>query len=335
MARRARSWLFACLGLACADAAAPEPLPTWQVVSESDAAALLSVSGSSARDVWLVGADDGAGPLVLHGDGASWQREDTGVRADLWWVHATPDGLVYAAGSAGTVLEYRAGVWTRLDTPGSSEHTVFGIWAAPSGELYAVGLAGGSRGFLWHHASGVWSELPLPEDLPLDERGAPPGLFKVWGASGSDVWVVGDRGSVLRGNAFDGFRRLVSGSTEERLFTVHGAGNRVAMVGGSANGWALEPDAERLVDISPPGAAPLQGVCWSERGALWAVGVGGSVYVRDAGSVEWRDVFTAQPVQSLHAVWVDPGGGVWAVGGSVLTPELDRGLALHLAPRPE
>ncbi|HEY3665041.1 MAG TPA: vanadium-dependent haloperoxidase, partial [Polyangiaceae bacterium] len=33
--------------------------------------------------------------------------------------------------------------------------------------------------------------------------------------------------------------------------------------------------------------------------------------------------------QSLHSVWVDPSGGVWAVGGKVLTPDLNQGIAVH------
>jgi streptogramin lyase len=169
--------------------------------------------------------------------------------------------------------------------------------------------------------------------LPLDEHGAAPGLFKVWGSSASDVWVVGDRGVVLHGNAAHGFARIASGSEQDRLFTVHGAADRVVMVGGSANGWALETGNDGLVDISPPGAAPLQGVCISARGELWTVGVAGNVYVRAAGQSEWRDRFTGIAVQSLHAVWVDPQGGVWAVGGNVLTTDLDRGVALHLEPR--
>jgi hypothetical protein len=167
--------------------------------------------------------------------------------------------------------------------------------------------------------------------LPLDERGAPPGLFKVWGASASDVWVVGDRGVILHGNAREGFARIASGAEQERLFTVHGSADQVVIVGGSANGWALQTSRDGLLDISPPGAAPLQGVWLSASGELWTVGVAGNVYARAAGQSEWRDVFTGVAVQALHAVWLDPQGGVWAVGGNVLTTDLDRGVALHLA----
>ena len=42
----------------------------------------------------MVGADDGAGPLVVHFDGTSWQRLETGVHGDLWWVRAFDDGTV-------------------------------------------------------------------------------------------------------------------------------------------------------------------------------------------------------------------------------------------------
>jgi len=302
-------------------------------VSENEAAALLSVNGTSSDDVWMVGADDGSGALVLHGNGLDWARQDVGARADLWWVQALPGGSVYLAGSAGTVIERRGGEWLRMQTPPLAEATVFGVWSPAEGDVYAVGSAQGSGGFLWHYDGSSWRELPLPPGLPLGERANPPSLFKVWGASASDVWVVGDRGVVLRGNALAGFRSIDSGSQQERLFTVHGAAGRVAMVGGSANGWALEAQGEQLLTISPPGAAPLQGVCVSERGDVWAVGVAGNVYARDAGAAEWRDVFTHHPVQSLHAVWIDPGGGIWAVGGNVLTPELDRGVALHYAAR--
>ena len=319
-----------CAALGCGGARAERPPPEmWQVVSENEAAALLSVSGTSADDVWMVGADDGTGPLVLHGNGVDWVREEVDVRADLWWVQALPGGVVYLGGSGGSVFERRGGQWLRMQTPELAEATVFGVWSAGEGDVYAVGSARGGRGFLWHYDGSTWRELALPLGLPLDESANPPSLFKVWGASASDVWVVGDRGVVLRGNALAGFRRIESGSQQERLFTVHGAGGRVAMVGGSANGWALEAEGEQLVLISPPGAAPLQGVCVSERGDVWAVGVAGNVYARDAGAAAWRDVFTHHPVQSLHAVWIDPGGGIWAVGGNVLTPELDRGVALH------
>jgi hypothetical protein len=215
-----------------------------------------------------------------------------------------------------------------MATPGLGKHIVFGVWAASDDDLYAVGSAQGRNGFVWHYDGEQWSDVALPSDLPLDEQRDIPGFFKVWGASSEDVWVVGDRGVVLRGNVREGFRSVASGSSD-RLFTVHGAGDRVAIVGGSGAGAAFELSDDALVSATPPGANLLQGVCVSDRGEVWTVGAGGNVFTQQLASSEWLAVPLETPVQSLHAVWVDPNGGVWAVGGNVLTNDLDGGIALY------
>jgi hypothetical protein len=307
---------------------------SWQVAVESPGAALLSVNGTSADDVWLVGASDEDGPLVLHWDGQRWSRVPApGIEADLWWVHALPGGVVFIAGSAGTVLEWRAGELSSLATPGVGGDTLFGVWAASETDVYAVGSRDGGNGFVWHYDGQGWATLPLPVDPALEEGGVAPGLFKVWGRSPEDVWLVGDRGLVLRGNAAAGFQQVSSG-VAERLFTVHGSADRVVMVGGSSNALALEAYADAaLTAITPPGAGLLQGVNLSEAGVLWAVGLGGGIYSRAAGAASWLEEFVV-PVQSLHAVWADPDGGVWTVGGNVLVSELDGGVALYRGPHP-
>src|SRR5450432_1003053 len=84
---------------------------TFSRVAQSDAAALLSVHGSAANDVWIAGADDGKGPVVLHFDGSAWERKATGVRGRLWWVHATEEGPVLFAGENGVLLRYQDGAF--------------------------------------------------------------------------------------------------------------------------------------------------------------------------------------------------------------------------------
>jgi hypothetical protein len=323
---RPRACLFALL----AGCGGPDEtrLAAWSVVAKSVDSALLSVSGTSSDDVWLVGADGGAGPLVLHWDGSSWDSRQSGVRGDMWWVHAMPSGSVYLAGSDSHVLRYRDGGFERLATPGLGKHIVFGVWGPADDDVYAVGSAQGRNGFVWHYDGQTWTELGLPLDLPQDENRDVPGFFKVWGTSPEDVWVVGDRGVVLQGNAADGFRLVPSGS-DERLFTVHAADGELAIVGGSANGSAFEARGGELDDITPPGSGLLQGVCVSDSGSVWAVGVGGAVYRRPAKGADWQALDPRVPVQSLHAVWVDPAGGAWTVGGNVLTNDLDGGVALH------
>ncbi len=308
----------------------PEPEPTsWSLVAESEAAALLAVHGTAADDVWLVGADNGDGPVALHWNGAEWTRHDTGLIGDLWWVHAVPDGPVYVAGSDAHIARFVDGRFERMPTPGLGKHTVFGLWAAGPDDVYAVGAVAGRNGFVWHDDGTGWRALPLPADLPQNAARDIPSMFKVWGTSSDDVWVVGDDGVVMRGNARDGFRLIPSGS-DALLFTVHGIGERTVIVGGGAAGVVFEAEGDGLVDATPGGAPLLQGVCVGDHGFTWAVGARGAVFRSEDGAAFDRvDTGLALPIQSLHAVWVDPDGGVWAVGGNVLSGPLDGGLAIH------
>ena len=312
-----------------------EPL-AWSWVAKSDTAALLSVNGTSASDVWIAGADDGTGPVVLHFDGQEWQRRDTGVKGDLWWVNAAPGGTVYFAGASALLLRYRDGAFERLKTPGLGKDVLYGVWAAGPDELYAVGTAAGRNGFVWHYDGSEFHTVVLPDALPVDENRDQPGLFKVWGNSKDSVWVAGANGTLLHGNARDGFK-LVRKGESEILFTVSARGDHVLAVGGTSSGLLLEGQGVTLHDRTPPSTPLLQGAWIDERDRGWAVGVGGTVLRSGAHGFEVQDTgldFAAN--DSLHSVWVDPSGGVWAVGGDVLTPNLAHGLALHGgAPVPE
>lgn len=307
----------------------PEPVP-WAALAKTRPEALLSISGRSASDVWAVGADRGRGPAVLHFDGTAWSEVPTGVRTDLWWVHAFQDGPVLMSGGSATILRYENGAFTRMPTPGLARHTVYGVWGSRPDDMYAVGSVADRAGFIWHSDGTRWSEVALPlTDLPRTEDGDIPGFFKVWG-TGADVYVVGARGVVLRSREGRAFEVIPTGTTR-RLFTVHGGGGVVAVVGGEGSGEILELDeaAGRFVSRAPQGCPLLQGVSLSANGTGWATGFRGELYQRQAGS--WRRVDAEPPatVESLHATWTDPEGGVWAVGGNVLSGSLDSGALLH------
>jgi hypothetical protein len=297
-------------------------------------AALLSVWGTSPSDVWAAGADAGDGPLVLHHDGASWQRLDTGHSGDLWWAFGFAEGPVYFGGVGGSILRWQDGAFERMATPGTG--TVFGIWGPSPDELWAVGGApGGARGaFAWRLGAGAssWQEVPgFPAELA--EREA---LWKVFGSSASDVWLVGTGGRLLH---WDGAALTPSfAGVAESLFTVHANATRFAAVGGFASGLLLErniaePASAPWLNVSPPGAQALVGVCLTETGG-YAVGQFGYVAVRDEQG--WREELTGLPPdpdnRSLHSVWVDPAGGVWAAGGQVLVEPLLDGWLLHKGP---
>lgn len=296
--------------------------PKWSVVHRDLDSALISVWGTAADDVWAVGGDAGEGPLVMHYDGDGWTRLDTGAAGDLWWVFGFAGGPIYMGGTGGLILRYQDGAFTPMTTP--TTDTVFGIWGSSPADVWAVGgaLGGASGAFAWKLEGDAWvAATGFPADLVTSAV-----MWKVYGRGANDVWLVGTLGTVVH---WDGsqFTEADTG-TGESLFTVHQAGGLFAAVGGFGTATVLENDGSGWQNVSPAGAPPLIGVALLEDGDGYAVGQYGSVFRRRDGA--WQEEATEIFAdEALHAVWVDPDGGVWAVGGQVLTTPLTRGIMLH------
>ena len=301
--------------------------PSWQLVASKMPNAVMSVWGTSASDVFLVGADqrDGHGPFAAHFDGAAWTRLDTGVASgNLWWVFGFPGGgPVYMGGDGGTILRYQSGSFVHMATPGIG--TVFGIWGASNSDLWAVGgdPGGQAGGFAWRLQGGdTWTAAPsFPADLPMTDA-----IWKMYGRSASDAWMVGTRGKALH---WDGSALLLASTgAGESLFTVHADQDGFVAVGGTGTAVIVENTGSGWQNASPSGAEPLVGVCLSAQ-VGYAVGQDGAVFTRTATT--WSKVHTGLTIdESFHAVWIEPTGGVWAVGGQVSTPPYNNGIVVHL-----
>jgi hypothetical protein len=297
--------------------------PPWQVVLEELDAALFSVWGRAQDDVWAVGADAGDGPLVLHYDGTSWTRRHTGASGDLWWVSGLGE-TVWMSGEGGLILRYSyaTGDFEVHDTPGTP--LLFGIFPVADDDVWAVGgdLPGGGA-VAYRFGGAAWSEV---EDLPQEALDDP--FFKVWGRSIEDLWIVG-LGSVALHRGSEGWSS-VPVPTGRRLLTVHGGDDVTVAVGGFASGLLVEAQGTGgdLVDVTPLGMAQMSGVWVRPDGDALAAGMLGDLWVRRGGA--WHPVPDA-PVIDLdyHAAFVDPAGGEWAVGGSILAPPFERGLLVH------
>ena len=337
MGRAASPLLAACAltsVLACTRASTPPPPPPaadreWQLLASELPAALLSVSARSPPDVFAVGADKGKGPLVLHFDGKGWSEMTTGSRGDLWWVQAIPRGPVFMAGANATVLRSNGRHFERMNTPGLARQTVYGVWGTGKDDFYAVGSSSGRSGFIWHFHGGAFEKERLPLDLPRISGGEVPGFFKVFGMGG-EVWVVGAGGTILHRRGASPFTVLPT-KTKDTLFTVHGSEGRVVAVGGGGNGVIFDGNGAAFHAVSPPGAGLFQGIFTTPHGD-WASGERGLIYHRDEPSQPFAVMDHGQVLpaaSSLHAISVDPSGGVWSVGGNVLTPALDGGMLLH------
>jgi hypothetical protein len=306
---------------------------TWQVVHEGVPGALFSVWGTSARDVWVVGADarDGTGPVVLHFDGDAWQRVPTGqAQGDLWWVFGFDGGPIYMGGTGGTILRHQPddGSFTVMPTPGLG--TVFGIWGATPEDVWAVGGDSESAGgFAWRlrepSSGGVWEPEPsVPADVAANAA-----IWKIYGTSAGDAWAVGSNGHSLHwdGAAFAAGETGVGAS----LFTVHAYDGRYVAVGGTASGYIVEHDGAGWQSVTPDPAPAmgLSGVTLGPRGLGVAVGPFGGVYLRDDAGWQPAELEDAATRQNLHGSWIDDEGGLWAAGGQTSFPPYDDGILLH------
>ncbi len=331
--------VFRAIPLVCALAACSsktqEPTPaaaTWSQLFSNLPGALVSVWGSSASDVWIVGGDCAAaatpqcppnelgnGPMVLHYDGKAWTRYITGHKGALWWVQGFAGGPIYMGGENGTVLRYQAGKFEEMVTPAKTG-TVFGIWGDKPDNLWAVGGAGttASNGFIWRYDGKAWTVDPAAP--PEAAAGI---VFKVWGNTPADLWFVGSQGLILHGDGKTITK--VASPTTQPLFTVAGTAARAYAVGGdgaiienSGAGWQLAMKGK---------SQQMNGV--SARGdAVFAAGRYGEVLRRDNGS--WvKDETGKEVMQDFHGVWIDPAGGLWCAGGQVSDVPLISGVLLY------
>jgi hypothetical protein len=306
-----------------------EPTATWETPLKALPAALLSVWGTAADDVWIVGADAGSGPVVRHWTGHGFDELATGTTGALWWVSGTEDA-VWMSGDGGRLLRYdRADMSFETITAPTPER-LYGV--LPFADV--VWTCGSSDD---NSAAVIWRGVPdgagwtftAPTDLPaglLDGFAC----FKVWGPAPDDLWFVGYGGVVVRYQA--GTWSRIDLPADRPLFTVHGRGDQIYAVGGAVSGYLLDLSDGTPRDVTPDGEVlQLAGIHVGETATV-AAGLEGTVWRREDGG-EWTLLGDA-PTTPLeyHSVYVDPDGGIWAVGGRVYTGNLSDGLLSHYGP---
>ncbi len=324
MTRGAVALLVGLVGLGCGGEAPPSF--AWQAVQSQLPGAMLSVWGTSATDVYAVGADagDGTGPMAMRFDGTHWNRLDTGaIRGDLWWVSGVTPTQVYMVGSGGTVLRFdpTTGTSQRLTTPGTA--TLFGVWGSGERDVWAVGGdVDNVTGVLWHWDGTAWTAQDAPGGLNTSTL-----WYKVHGTAANDVTVCGTNGRILH---YDGTRwtqETVPSEGQGPIFTVYTRGTQRLAVGGQGNGLVLSSTSGAPWQVQRlDTAAGLNGVFIPATGSPIAVGNSGEVFQRRGTT--WTAV--ARPPQTqlnFHSVWVDPTGAVWAVGGNI--DALSQGVIYH------
>lgn len=150
--------------------------------------------------------------------------------------------------------------------------------------------------------AGSWAwQNPLPQGNPL---------WHIWGSSGSDVFAVGDAGTILH---YDGhtWSPMISGTTED-LSGVWGSGGSNVFAVGNV-GTILHYDGHAWSPMSSGTTLWLVAVWGSSGSDVFAVGWAGTVLHYDGST--WSAMSSgASKYVYLLAVWGSSGSDVIAVG---------------------
>jgi hypothetical protein len=299
----------------------PPPAPAWQSVLEGEAVggALLSVWGSSPDNVVMVGGarGNGAESLVYRFNGSSLSRLRPGGEETYWWVAGSGATDVYLVGERGRVTRFDGTTFSELPRP--TGVTLWGVHAFSPTNVWVVGGTptggtGAPNDLVFQWDGTAWTTHTLP--------GTPRGvsLFKVWGTSDTDLYLVGERGTIWHRDA-TGFTAVSDAYTPPlalgTLFTVFGCGTEAYAVGGTAllkgsgAAWSAITSSATLRN--------LNGIT-CHAGVLTAVGFGGVKVRLSVDGTLLEDASNNEPFLDLHAAFADSNGDVWGVGGDWISP---------------
>jgi hypothetical protein len=309
----------------CGEPDPDEPAAGWQqAFAAEEAGWVMSVAGSSASNVYAVGGEPEAGRL-WHFDGQAWEEAGLPESTELLnWVHVFDDGTPIVVGNSGVVLRREAGDWVAEQTP--TEEDLWGVWGADPSDMWAVGGDGRTEGaaVVLRFEGDQWQEVPVP-DL---ERPNVRAFFKVWGTSSDNVYMVGQRGAVLRFDGDELTEELVGTSVD--LISLWGtSADNIVLVGGRSNGVVVHFDGDgwRVGQQAP--LSGINGVWMVEPGEAW---VGGNRGLLGRLDVDTLDIETDEvdTGRDIHAVFGLSGEHLYAVGGNFFEPQGPyRGVALE------
>jgi photosystem II stability/assembly factor-like uncharacterized protein len=243
--------------------------------------------------------------LVVRFDGSAWRRVRPGGAESYWWVHGTSAGDVWLVGEKGRITHWNGNAFQEI--PSGTNATLFGAYAFAPNDVWVVGGTpedtGAQNDVVLHWDGGSWTRETLPN--PTGSA-----LFKVWGTSRDNLYVVGDAGVIWhRENGT--WTREGQGLPTGRLTTVAGCDtNRIFAVGGRDLLQSLDGRTWQRADVLL--VNDLNGVSCRD-GNVVTVG-GGSLKLRLVEG-KWVSDFGSKPFTDLHATWVDETGAAWAVGG--------------------
>ncbi|MDP8256716.1 MAG: hypothetical protein P9M14_13275 [Candidatus Alcyoniella australis] len=193
-----------------------------QVGDDLPQASVSCIWGRASDDVHAIGDfGNGASLFWLHYDGAQWtqQQLDEAIDEPFNATQALPAGRAVAVTSR--VFEFDGQDWSAIYGE-THDAALLDIWADDA-QVFAVG----AQGRIAHFDGANWSEHSVGNDYIL---------YGVWGASGDDVYAVGqgaDSSAIFHfnGASWSALRELefvpadIWGASADQIFVVGLGGN--------------------------------------------------------------------------------------------------------------
>lgn len=182
-------------------------------------------------------------------------------------------------------------VWS-WDHPLPSGATMRGIGGWTEFDQWAVG----DGGMIAHYRGLAWRAVPSPTTHTL---------FDVVGFSPTDVFMVGEAGTILGPGL-----SLQPSTTSNDLYSLFGF-SALNLIAVGANGTIVANDGGGWQAVTSPTSNDLNGVWCLTNGEKVAVGAAGAVIRSNGGPWSVVPAFTSR---DLNAVWADKPGDWFAVG---------------------
>lgn len=220
-------------------------------------------------------------------DGGGMPAPDAIPPQTFTGVWGTAANDVWAVGGAGAILHHDGTNWT-VRKQGVKTEPLYGVWGQSDGDIYAVGKRVMSNNQEVGQVLRFDDQLDPAKDVEV--MNLPPGtpaLHAVWGRGDSDVFAVGDSGTILRYQSGDpsGWQQMTSTVTEDLLGL-----------------WGTDTQSADDVIIAV-----------GERGTILKYSWTSETWIRQQSRTDI----------DLHAVWGSGPDNVFAVGFSIDNFNLD------------
>jgi photosystem II stability/assembly factor-like uncharacterized protein len=300
------------------DLAPDQPVPDADPGKPSKWKEVQSGLSDALYDVWPISASKviavGKSGLIMMYDGTSWSST-ANPDTDKNTLRALGEGgsYVFAVGDA-TDLNYNGTTWAKGYSYATS-YALQGIHGAKSGSyMFAVDL-GSSYPYIRYRSksspTSSWSSIYLSSSAPS--------LYAVWAATDSDVFVVGEKGTIMHctstcTNYSSTWTTMTSGVTSD-LKAIWGTSNKDLFAVGF-DGTIIHYDGTKWTKMTSGTNSYFYGVWGSSGTNVFAVGH--PIFKTDEAifrydGTKWTKMVTPHTT-FLEAVRGTSATDVWAVG---------------------